>query len=231
MINEVHNKLERLTKWSNGAVLLSSIMLIVITSIETLSMRLHLSQHFILNFQLIVCSIFIIDFVVRMIPHNNKPLYVLRNIFMLIVSVPYLNIVVWSDVTVSKEAHLLLRSIPLIRGIYGLVIIINWITKNKISNLFYSYLITMLSATYYASIIFYSIEKGINPMVKEYWDALWWACMNFTTVGSNIFGVTFFGQLLAPLLAGVGMMMFPIFTVYITTRYDKQFKMRTKKTE
>ena len=53
-------------------------------------------------------------------------------------------------------------------------------------------------------------------MVNRYTDALWWAFMDVTTVGSNIYAVTATGKTLSVVLAALGMMMFPIFTVYVT---------------
>jgi hypothetical protein len=41
--------------------------------------------------------------------------------------------------------------------------------------------------------------------------------MNTTTVGSNIVAVTGVGQVMSVILAAAGMMMFPIFTVYVTS--------------
>ena len=61
------------------------------------------------------------------------------------------------------------------------------------------------------------IEHKVNPEVKDYSDALWWAFMDVTTVGSNIIAVTPTGRILSVLLAALGMMMFPIFTVYVTS--------------
>ena len=40
--------------------------------------------------------------------------------------------------------------------------------------------------------------------------------MNMTTVGSNIYAITPTGRVLSVLLSALGMMMFPIFTVYVT---------------
>ena len=54
-------------------------------------------------------------------------------------------------------------------------------------------------------------------MVTDYWSALWWAFMDVTTVGSNIYAVTPTGKILSVVLAALGMMMFPIFTVYVTS--------------
>ena len=65
--------------------------------------------------------------------------------------------------------------------------------------------------------IFFVLEHKVNPMVTDYWSALWWAFMDVTTVGSNIYAVTPTGKILSVVLAALGMMMFPIFTVYVTS--------------
>ena len=70
---------------------------------------------------------------------------------------------------------------------------------------------------YFSSLIFFVIEQKVNPEVKDYNDALWWAFMDVTTVGSNIIAITPTGRILSVLLAALGMMMFPIFTVYVTS--------------
>lgn len=48
--------------------------------------------------------------------------------------------------------------------------------------------------------------------------------MDVTTVGSNIIAVTVTGRVLSVLLAALGMMMFPIFTVYVTSLIQKRTK-------
>ena len=70
---------------------------------------------------------------------------------------------------------------------------------------------------YFSSLIFFVLEHKVNPEVRDYSDALWWAFMDVTTVGSNIIAVTPTGRILSVLLAALGMMMFPIFTVYVTS--------------
>lgn len=66
----------------------------------------------------------------------------------------------------------------------------------------------------------------MNPLVNGYGDALWWAFMDVTTVGSNIIAQTVTGRVLSVLLAALGMMMFPIFTVYITNLIQRSNKRR-----
>ena len=46
----------------------------------------------------------------------------------------------------------------------------------------------------------------------------WWACMDMTTVGCDIVAVTPIGKIISFILAAAGIMMLPIFTVYITDR-------------
>ena len=48
--------------------------------------------------------------------------------------------------------------------------------------------------------------------------------MDVTTVGSNIIAVTVTVRVLSVLLAALGMMMFPIFTVYVTSLIQKKNK-------
>ena len=79
---------------------------------------------------------------------------------------------------------------PLIRGGYAMAIVVSWFTYNKATGLFFTYLITLFSTVYFASLTFYLFEFKVNPDVKCYQDALWWAAMDVTTVGSNIEAVT-----------------------------------------
>jgi len=60
------------------------------------------------------------------------------------------------------------------------------------------------------------MNVGVNPLVHQYTDALWWATMDAVTVGCNIEAVTPVGKVLSVIVAALGIMMFPIFTVYIT---------------
>lgn len=114
---------------------------------------------------------------------------------------------------------------PLIRGGYALAIVVGWLTYSRAAGLFFTYIIILFSTVYFASLTFYLFEHTANPLVKSYHDAIWWAAMDVTTVGSNIVAVTTVGRVLSVLLAAMGMMMFPIFTVYITnliTRHNKE---------
>lgn len=117
----------------------------------------------------------------------------------------------------SPEVSYFLRFIPLLRGGYALAIVVGWLSGSKASGLFTSYITMLMATVYFASLIFFVLEHKVNPMVTDYWSALWWAFMDVTTVGSNIYAVTPTGKILSVVLAALGMMMFPIFTVYVTS--------------
>ena len=64
----------------------------------------------------------------------------------------------------------------------------------------------------------------VNPKLDGFGNALWWAWMNVTTVGAEIFPVTTIGKIVCVLLPILGMMLFPIFTTYILTIYQNPQK-------
>ncbi len=213
-----------LIKFLNILVLLSSMAILVVISIELLSSAAFPSERFILDFHLIVCSFFLADFFVRWYYSHESWYFLCRNIFLLLVAIPYLNIVHATHAQFTHTTWVLLRLIPIARGIYGVSMIVSWMTRSKMTNLFTTYLVILFTTIYFCSIMFYFVEHGPNPMVKDYWDAFNWSLMNVTTVGSNIFGVTKLGQSLAVVLAGSGMIFFPIFTAWVTTKFQNKRK-------
>ncbi|MDE5922439.1 MAG: potassium channel family protein, partial [Muribaculum sp.] len=123
----------------------------------------------------------------------------------------------------SQELYFV-RFIPLARGALALAIVIGYMTSNRLSSLFKSYLVIVIMVIYFSSLIFLNCEHPVNDMVPNYGAALWWACMDATTIGSDIYPVTVIGKILGVVLAALGMLMFPLFTVYITNwvqRYNK----------
>ena len=129
-----------IVKFLNIMVLLSSILVLVIISIELLSATTILSERFILNTHLMVCTIFLADFFVRWYFSQEGCHFLGHHIFLLLISIPYLNIVYISSAHLSHATWVLLRLIPIARGIYGISIIVSWMTRSKVTNLFVTYL-------------------------------------------------------------------------------------------
>lgn len=198
-------------------ILLLSLFLIVVISIDTFNNIPFITQDSYLRIQFWICMFFIADFILEFFLAKHKLYYLKTHFIFLIVSIPYLNIIDYYGFQFSPEITYFLRFIPLARSGYALAIVVGWLTSNKASSLFVSYLTMLLATVYFSSLIFFVLEQKVNSEVTNYGDALWWAFMDVTTVGSNIIAVTPIGRILSVLLAALGMMMFPIFTVYVTS--------------
>ena len=197
-------------------ILILSVFLVVRISIDTFHNEAFYLEPRFIKFQFWICIVFLFDFFVEFFLAKDKWIYIRNRFIFFLVSIPYNSIISFYGWTFTPQVTYALHYIPLIRGGYAMSIVVSWFTYNRATGLFISYLATLIFTIYFASLAFYVFEHHVNPLVKNYQDALWWACMDATTVGSNIVAVTPVGRILSVLLAALGMMMFPIFTVYVT---------------
>ncbi|MDE6049554.1 MAG: potassium channel family protein [Paramuribaculum sp.] len=207
---------KRLQMFMNLVVLVLSVMLIVWISFDTFKNIPFMQNTSYMTFQFWVCVFFIIDFCVGLIYAENRGKFFRHRLVFLLLSIPYLNIISYLDINLSHDAMYFVRFIPLARGALALSIVMGYLSSNAISSLFASYLCIMFLVCYYCSLIFYSREYGVNPDVDTYWTALWWSFMNLSTVGCDISPVTVAGKIVAVILPICGMIIFPLFTVYLT---------------
>lgn len=203
-------------------ILLLSLFLIISISIDTFKGIPFYEQSVYMQVQLWICALFLADFVLEWFLAVHKGRYLATHFIFLLVAIPYQNIIAYMGWSFSPEVTYMIRFIPLVRGGYAMAIVVGWLTYNRASGLFVSYLTMLLATVYFASLAFFVTEHGMNPLVNKYGDALWWAFMDVTTVGSNIVAVTATGRVLSVLLAALGMMMFPIFTVYVTSLVQRR---------
>lgn len=196
-----------------GAVLLLALSWEILTGDHR-----HFSEAY-LWVQFIVCILFLADFFIRLSRSDLKRRFLLRNLLFLLISIPYLNLIDWFSLDVSHDWAMLIGLMPMLRAFLALYIIVAWLAKNRFDQLLAAYLFSVLVFTYLASLVFYDYEILVNPHLTNYGNALWWAWMNVTTVGASIFPVTTVGKVVCVLLPIVGMIFFPIFTVYISQYY------------
>lgn len=194
-----------------------SIFLIISISIDTFYDKHFYGEPRFMKTQLWICIVFLADFFIELFLSKRKWHYIATHFIFFLVSIPYLQIIHHFDWTLSENTMYLIQFIPLVRGGYAMAIIVGWFAYNRATGLFVTYLVTLLATVYFASLVFYMFEHSVNASVKDYSDAIWWAVMDVTTVGCDINAVTPVGRVLSALLAALGMMMFPIFTVYITS--------------
>lgn len=200
-------------------VLALSVLLISIISYTTFKGIPFLKDSLYMRFQLVVCLVFILDFFVELwlTPRGERHLYLRSRWLYLLLSVPYLNIIDGYGITLSPEALYFIRFVPLCRGGLALVIVLDYISANRITGMFLSYLSILILTVYFAALIFYECEQPVNPGVTSYWDAIWWCCMQSTTLGCSLMPVTVSGKVLSFVLSLMGMIMFPLFTVYLSS--------------
>ena len=205
-------------------VLVLSVLLIVFISVDTFENVNFLDNHAYMTFQLWVCVFFILDFFVELIFAKRKWHFIWHRFIFLLLSIPYLNIITSCDITLSADALYFVRFIPLARGALAIWVVIGYVSSNAVTSLFMSYRAIMLLVVYFCSLIFFQREHPVNPQVGTYWDALWWAAMNMSTVGCYINPMTMAGKIVAVVLPVSGMIIFPLFTVYLTNYVSRNTK-------
>lgn len=203
-------------------VLLLSLFLIVFISIDTFKNIAFYRESQFDQVDFWICILFLADFFIEWYLAEKKWRYLATHFLFFLVSIPYTAIIKHFGWTFDPQVTYLLRYIPLVRGGYALAMVVNWLTANKATGLFLAYLISLIATLYFSSVVFFVFEQDVNPLVNTYGNALWWAAMDMTTVGSNIIAVTPVGMVLSVILAALGMMLFPIFTVYVTNLIQSQ---------
>lgn len=200
---------------------LAGLAIIVSLTLDVLCDGTYVMNPAYLAIQLTACVIFLTDFAVRCKVAKNKAHFWAGNWLVLLVSIPYLNIIYWAGVDMSKSLYLVMKCIPLIRGFWAMWLVVLWLGGRNARGVLLAYILTVVGFTYFAALMFYSYELNVNPKVDTFGNSLWWAWMSVSTVGAEVFPVTTIGKILAVALPCMGMMMFPVFTVYITTKIKR----------
>lgn len=100
--------------------------------------------------------VFLFDFVLEFFLSKDKLRYLRTHFIFLLVAIPYQNIIEYYHIITSPELSYFLRFVPLVRGGYALAIVVGWLSYNKASGLFVSYLTMLLATVYFSSLIFLS---------------------------------------------------------------------------
>ncbi len=82
--------------------------------------------------------------------------------------------------------------------------------------------VVLIVGVYFCSLTFFVAENGVNPGVTDYWSSLLWSIMSLTTAGCSIHAMTVTGRVLGVVLSAVGLIFFPIFTVFLTNSYTSE---------
>lgn len=219
------NKRETIYAILHLVILVISLFLVFRISIDTYENKAFYKEPDFIGTQLKICLVFLADYFIELFMAEKKWRFFVSHFFFLLVSIPYLSIIHHFGWTFSPEVTYLLRFVPLIRGGYALAIVVGWFTSNRAASLTLTYFIILIASVYFGSLVFYVVEHDVNAGVATFGDALWWAAMDTVTTGSNIMAVTPVGRILSVALSCLGMMMLPLFTVYVTTLIQNRNKL------
>ena len=209
---------------AHSIVIVLSVLLIVFISYDTFNNIPFLQNRVYMVFQLIVCMVFVADFFLELIltPKGGKRHYLRSRWVFLLLSIPYLNIIHTYNLELSAEALYFIRFVPLARGALALVIVLSYLCANKITGIFVSYLTVLVLTVYFAALIFYECEHPVNPSITSYWSAFLWCAQQTTTLGSSVAPVTVTGKITCVILSFMGVLMYPLFTVYLSSTLLKR---------
>lgn len=205
-----------LARLLDALAIFASLLLLLSLSLDIVHRKSYTLSPMVEELQLVVCMIFIIDYIVQTMMSRNPKRYFWRNIVLLLVSLPYLNLMEWGGADLPKGVYIFLKCLPMVRGAVGIYMLIKYITPSRVSAIMWSYIVLIVLVTYISSLVFYAYEEVVNHDVEGFGTALWWAGLNVTTVGAPLFAVTPIGKILTVLLPGLGMVLFPLLTVYVT---------------
>lgn len=197
------------------AVIVLSVVLVAMITVDTLHDISFIADRTYLNVQFYICLVFLADVIVEWILSADKRKYIAGHIFFLFISIPYLNIIDHFHIDLPLEFQYVIRFIPMIRAAYVIGLLSGLTNANWVQSIFATYISILLIVIYSGSLMFYVQEHFVNPDVSSYWMSLWWTVMNITTVGCYIEPITPTGKVLSVILSGGGLILFPVFTVYI----------------
>ena len=206
----------------NTVSLAASVVLLVSISIEVADRADDLLSERYRVLQLVVCSIFFVTAIFRLLIPEYRRRHWFRDTLFALASIPYINILEWSGVELHGRYERVVAFAPVVISVMATVVILEWLIDGRKRRLMAAYILTVIMFTYISALLFYDCEMGVNRRLNGFGDALWWAWMNVTTVGAEIFPVTAIGKVICVVLPVVGMMFFPIFTVYISDYYDRK---------
>lgn len=214
-------------KFLNCLVLVLAFGLIAFISWDTSKGEDFLENPTYMTYQFITCLVFLAEYFYLFALSRHKARFLLFAFPFLFIAIPYLNIVEFLGLDVPRDLLVYLCFIPILRGLFALIMVVTYISKNITTTVCASYVLVMVPVVYMSGLVFYIAEHSINPGIKNFWYALWWAGMSVTTIGCDINPITATGMILAFVLSLLGIIMFPLFTVYfgnLIQNYEKKLK-------
>lgn len=218
---QADNRRSRLLTVLHLMVLGAAVALVAYITYDTMINVSFVTNPRYLKVQFWICMFFLLEILLEGILATDKWRFLRHNFMFILVCVPYISIIRHFDIPISGEAAYLLRFVPMIRAAFVMAMMWGIMQKNWITSMFGGYIIMLVATLYFLSLMFYVEETPVNPGVYSYWQSLWYSIMQMTTCGSSVSPVTSTGKVIGVVLSAEGLILFPVFTVYLTKAFAK----------
>lgn len=217
----VHRSRRRTIGAARAVVLLVALVPVITATVDTLHTRGFEQSDLGRRLQLAVCLLLALELVVEYFLAENRRRYVLTHWPFLLLCVPAAAILEAQGIGLPSHWLFVLNLLPAARGVFIISDLIMMTRAVTVDSIFYAYLALLLGVLYVSSLMFYVAEYGINPLVHSYRSAVYWAVMSMNTTGSNIAEYTSIGRALGVFVSAMGLVLFPVFTVYIASAFQQ----------
>ena len=165
---------------------------------------------------IIICSIFLFDFVLRFYKSESKLQFMKWGWIDLIASIPTL------DIFRAGRTLRLIRLIRILRAFRSTKHIIHHIYSNRAEGAFKTVAIIAIVMVLFSSIAILQFEDSPTSNIKTAEDAIWWACATITTVGyGDHYPVTTEGRVVAVFLMVTGVGFVGVFSGFVASWFIK----------
>ncbi len=197
-------------------VLAGAGLLVGIASYDTFRSHSFVGSQFYERMQLWICSVFFADLLIEWILATDRSRYFRTHIVFILLCIPYVAVFRYLQFNPGPEWNFLLALVPVLRAAFVLAAVLTAFNAGRANSLFSAYIVLLLFILYICSMMFFVAESGVNPEVHSYRSAFYWAVMSMSTTGSQISEYTEVGKALAAVLSAMGLILFPVFTIYVS---------------
>lgn len=160
----------------------------------------------------IICAVFLIDFVKRLIQAENKLKFMRWGWIDLVSSIP-----TFDFMRVGRTLRLI-RLFRILRAFRSTKHLVQHIFRRRTQGTLTAATVIAVLMIIFSSIAILQVEIDPNSNIKTAEDAIWWAYVTITTVGyGDKFPVTTEGRIIATVLMTVGVGLFGTFTAYLAS--------------
>lgn len=204
----------RLLLYSHICALVAAVALLCLFTAEALEhMSLAITARGVAA-DIAICAVFLADLGVQMsrdtLDRRRTALYVIY----IVLCLPW-GILGLAVPDMNAGVLLVLRLLPVLRAVAVVAAMLRWFKAAPATSMLGAYVFFTAALLYVSTMVFYISEWGVNPLVHSYRSAFYWGVMAITTTGCDIGEYTAAGKTLASVLSFAGLVMLPVFTLYI----------------